>query len=111
MNSTIGSAENGHFCWRSAHVHDSGEGPDSLPFPRHFRLNGDAVDLSASHIHATAVSELLRRLDESAAVTATPAPDPSWLRLAHPSNTREHAAQLCRYVSVIHVMSNPGCME
>lgn len=97
MSGALRSESDGHFCWRSAHIHDTGEGPASLPFPRNLRLQGNVVNLKGTKGHVTAVSDLLRSL-ERAAQNPVPAPDLAWLRLGHPCNTREHAAQLCRYV-------------
>lgn len=104
MSGDLRPEVDGHFCWRSAQIHDTGEGPASLPFPRNLRLHGDTVNLQDVENDVAAVSDLLRSL-ERAAQNSVPAPDLTWLRLAHPCNTREHAAQLCRCVCILNIFT------
>lgn len=113
MDDCTGREGDGRFRWRSALDREcSGDGPNTIPYPRQLRLTSDAVDLRSLSDHAAAVSQLLESLNEDAIDDRASAPDLAWLRLPHPCNTREHAAQLCEYgdftLSSPRLMCRPG---
>eukprot|EP00892_Ulva_mutabilis_P006987 jgi/Ulvmu1/4660/UM002_0391.1 len=109
MDNCTGLERDARFRWRSAIGREcSGEGPNTFPFPRQLRLTSEAVDLQTAGGHAAAVSQVLQSLDEHAMLDPVSAPDLSWLRLAHPCNTREHAAHLCELASVHMSAAKPG---